>query len=158
MQAWLAQVASGDTVWVAHGQCSEPWGPAEPYRPLLEALGRLGRAPAARPLVAVLRQYAPHWLVHLPALLPPAEWAALQRTVGPLGQPQMLRELSDALDVLTTRRPLVLVLEDLHWSDGATLAWLACGRPAARSRPPAAARHRAPGRRPGRRPSRYGRS
>ena len=37
----------------------------------------------------------------------------------------MLRELSEALDVLTTIRPLVLVLEDLHWSDGATLAWLA---------------------------------
>ena len=71
LQAWLTQVASGDTVWVAHGQCSEPWGPAEPYRPLLEALGRLGRAPEARPLVTVLRQYAPHWLVHLPALLPP---------------------------------------------------------------------------------------
>ena len=37
----------------------------------------------------------------------------------------MLRELTEALDVLTTERPLVLVLEDLHWSDAATLAWLA---------------------------------
>ena len=37
----------------------------------------------------------------------------------------MLRELTEALDILTTERPLILVLEDLHWSDGATLEWLA---------------------------------
>ena len=75
--------------------------------------------------MAVLRQYAPSWLVQLPALLPPAEWEALQRTVGPAAPPRMLRELTDALDAFTTEYPLVLVLEDLHWSDRATLAWLA---------------------------------
>jgi predicted ATPase len=37
----------------------------------------------------------------------------------------MLRELADALEGLTVERPLVLVLEDLHWSDSATLDWLA---------------------------------
>jgi predicted ATPase len=37
----------------------------------------------------------------------------------------MLRELAEALEVLTATRPLVLVLEDLHWSDRATLEWLA---------------------------------
>jgi predicted ATPase len=37
----------------------------------------------------------------------------------------MLRELTEALDVLTIERPLLLVLEDLHWSDVSTLAWLA---------------------------------
>ena len=34
----------------------------------------------------------------------------------------MLRELTGALDALTLARPLVL--EDLHWSDRATLEWL----------------------------------
>jgi hypothetical protein len=34
-------------------------------------------------------------------------------------------ELAEALDTLTTAHPLVLVLEDLQWSDVATLAWLA---------------------------------
>lgn len=37
----------------------------------------------------------------------------------------MLRELAEAVEVLTTERPLVFVLEDLHWSDHATLDWLA---------------------------------
>ena len=36
----------------------------------------------------------------------------------------MLRELTEALDTLTAERPLVLVFEDLHWSDMATLEWL----------------------------------
>jgi predicted ATPase len=37
----------------------------------------------------------------------------------------MLRELAGALEGLTVERPLVLVVEDLHWSDSATLDWLA---------------------------------
>src|SRR5262245_259977 len=125
VEAFVAQGAAGGDCWVAHGQCSEPYGPGEPYRPVLEALGRLGRDREGAQLVAVLRQYAPSWLVQMPALLPPAEWEALQRTLGHTGEPRMLRELTDALDALTTVRPLVLVLEDLHWSDRATLAWLA---------------------------------
>src|SRR5262249_35698832 len=47
---------------------------------------------------------------------------------------RVLRELTEAVDILTAERPLVLVLEDLHWSDTATLAWLAC---VARRREPA---------------------
>src|SRR5262249_36534547 len=34
---------------------------------------------------------------------------------------RMLRELTEALEALTTEQTLVLVLEDLHWSDAATL-------------------------------------
>jgi predicted ATPase len=37
----------------------------------------------------------------------------------------MLRELAEALEVLTATIPLVLVLEDLHWSDYSTLDLLA---------------------------------
>src|SRR5262249_24780271 len=38
---------------------------------------------------------------------------------------RMLRELAEAVETLTRERPLVLVLEDLHWSDYATIDWLA---------------------------------
>jgi predicted ATPase len=37
----------------------------------------------------------------------------------------MVRELAEFLDVLTANRPLVLVLEDLHWSDRSTVECLA---------------------------------
>jgi DNA-binding winged helix-turn-helix (wHTH) protein/tetratricopeptide (TPR) repeat protein len=125
VDTFVAQVTAAEACWVGHGQCVETYGAGEPYLPLLEALGRLCRGPEGARLVAVLRQYAPSWLVHLPALLPPAEWEALQRTVGPAAPPRMLRELTEALDAFTAEYPLVLVMEDLHWSDRATLAWLA---------------------------------
>src|SRR5262252_5930884 len=37
----------------------------------------------------------------------------------------MLRELAEVVETLTAETPLVLVLEDLHWSDYATLDLLA---------------------------------
>jgi DNA-binding winged helix-turn-helix (wHTH) protein/tetratricopeptide (TPR) repeat protein len=122
---FVAQVAATADVWIGHGQCLDHYGAGEAYLPILEALGRLCRGPEGERLVAVLRQYAPSWLVQMPGLLPPAEWEALQRTTGGATQLRMLRELTEALDILTAERPLVLVLEDLHWSDTSTLAWLA---------------------------------
>ena len=125
VNTFVAQVAATEDVWVGHGQCLDHYGAGEAYLPLLEALGRLGREPGGERLVAALRQYAPSWLVQMPGLVSPAEWERLQRTAGEATQARMLRELTEALDVLTTERPLVLVLEDLHWSDVSTLAWLA---------------------------------
>ncbi len=121
----VAQVAAGEDLLVGHGQCVESYGAGEPYLPVLEALGRLCRGPHGTRLVSVLRQHAPSWLVQMPALLPPAEWEALQRAVGSTAQRRMLRELTEGLEAFTTERPLLLVLEDLHWSDRATLEWLA---------------------------------
>jgi predicted ATPase len=78
----VAQVAAGEDLSVGHGQCVESYGAGEPYLPVLEALGRLCRGPHGTRLVSVLRQHAPSWLVQMPALLPPAEWEALQHAVG----------------------------------------------------------------------------
>jgi predicted ATPase len=57
----------------------------------------------------------------MPALLSPEEFDALQRRVTGSTRERMLREMAEALEVLTVERPLVLVLEDLHWSDYSTL-------------------------------------
>src|SRR4029434_11160450 len=84
-----------------------------------------GRSSAGDELAALLRQYAPSWLLHLPTLVPGSELETLQRRASGVTRERMLRELAEAVEVLTVARPLVLVLEDLHWSDGATLDWLA---------------------------------
>jgi DNA-binding winged helix-turn-helix (wHTH) protein/predicted ATPase len=125
VDAFVAQVRASKDVWVGHGQCLDPYGAGEAYLPLLEALGRLGRGPEGASLVAVLRQYAPSWLVHLPALFVLEERERLGHTTRGVTPACMLRELAEALEVLTAARPLVLILEDLHWSDRATLEWLA---------------------------------
>ena len=125
VEAFLAQIAAEGPVWIGHGQCIEQYGMGEAYLPVLEALGRLCRGPAGAHFLAWLRQHAPSWLAQMPALLPVADRDAVLRLAGDTTQGRMLRELAEALEGLTTEQPLVLVLEDVHWSDAATLEWLA---------------------------------
>ena len=126
VEAFIARVRGDGALWIGHGQCIEQYGAGDAYLPVLEALGRLCRGPEGQHFMALLGQYAPSWLVQMPALLGAAELDALQRRGLGATQARMLRELAEAMEALTAERPLVLVLEDLHWSDDATLAWLAC--------------------------------
>jgi predicted ATPase/DNA-binding winged helix-turn-helix (wHTH) protein len=121
VDAFAAQVVREPDLWLARGQCIESYGAGEPYLPVLEALGQLCRGPDGARLVAWLAQHAPTWLVQMPALLAADALEAAQRRVVGATRERMLRELTEALDALTTERTLVLVLEDLHWSDAATL-------------------------------------
>src|SRR5262245_43327754 len=120
----LDRLAAEPGLRVTWGQCVEHFGEGEPYLPLLEALGHLSRGPDARGVAATFRRHAPLWLVQWPGLLPEAELERLQRQLQGATQARMLRELADALDVLTAETPLVLVLEDLHWSDRSTVECL----------------------------------
>jgi len=125
VEAFLARLADEHELWLGRGQCIEQYGPGEPYMPILEALGRLCRQPAGDRLIELLHQHAPTWLVQLPALLTTPALDALQRKTQGATRERMLRELGEAVEVLTAERPLVLVLEDLHWSDASTLELLA---------------------------------
>ena len=125
IDAFVEQIANPEMVWISYGHCIEQHGVGEPYLPLLAALGQLGRDLGGETLVAVLRQEAPSWLVQMPGLLSEAERETLQRVSGGMSQERMLREFAEAIEFLTVEQPLVLVLEDLHWSDGSTLDWLA---------------------------------
>jgi hypothetical protein len=67
-------------------------------------------------------------MVQMPWLVTGAELEALRRRVTGATQERILREMAEALAVVAAERPLILVLEDLHWSDYAPLdliAWLA---------------------------------
>jgi DNA-binding winged helix-turn-helix (wHTH) protein/predicted ATPase len=125
VQAFLSRVAARGGVRATWGQCVQHYGVGEPYQPLLEALMRLCRRPGGDRLVRELERYSPTWLAQLPALLTPERRASLQRTVVGTTQERMLRELTDAFEVMTAQLPLVLWLEDLHWSDMSTLDWVA---------------------------------
>ena len=125
LETFVAQVARDAAVWLGHGQCIEQYGTGEAYLPLLAALGRLCRGPEGTHFLAWLRQHAPSWLVQMPALLADADRDTLPQQAQDVTPVRMLRELAEALEALTAERPLILLLEDLHWSDGATLEWLA---------------------------------
>ena len=135
VNAFLARVPSRPPLWVARGQCIAHYGAGEAYLPVLDALGRLCREPGSEPLLTRLAQHAPTWLVQMPSLLDAGELEALQRRGQAASRERMLRELTEAVDAITVERSLVLVLEDLQWSDYATLdliSWLAHRREPAR--------------------------
>jgi len=121
VEAFLQRIAAAGTLWIERGQCVEQYGPGEAYLPVLEALGHSCRRPGAERTIDLLRQYAPTWLVQMPALLPDAEFEVLQRKVQGATRERMLREMAEALEVMTAKQCSVVVLEDLQWSDHSTL-------------------------------------
>ncbi len=125
VDAFVARLSAKSTVWIGRGQCIDHYGQGEAYLPVLEALGRMCREPDGKYLIDLLSQHAPTWLVQMPALLTTSELESLQRRTQDATRERMLRELAEAVEVLSAERPLVLVLEDLHWSDVSTLDWLA---------------------------------
>ena len=108
-------------VAVVRGQSVEGFGGKEAYYPLLEAIGQLARGQQRSLVVDTFTTCAPTWLIQLPSLVRPEQHAALQRELLGASRERMVRELCEALEVLTQAAPLVLILEDLHWVDNCTL-------------------------------------
>ncbi|MGE0681236.1 MAG: AAA family ATPase [Candidatus Binatia bacterium] len=124
VEAFLRQAAEQNKIRIARGQCLEQYGAGEAYMPMLEAVAGLCREPDNDPMIALLRRYAPTWLVQLPNLVNPEDLSLLQRNVQGATRERMLREMGEAIEALTVDCPLILTLEDLHWSDSSTLALL----------------------------------
>jgi len=115
----FARSISNRNIRIGRGQCLEQYGTSEAYLPVLEAIGRLCRE--HEQVVGVLRAHAPMWLVQMPSLLSAADRQLLRREMAGATRERMLREMGDALELLAADQPLVLILEDLHWSDYSTL-------------------------------------
>ena len=110
--------ALGD-IACARGQCVEQYGSSEPYLPILEALAELCRSD--RTVAPLLRAVAPTWLLQLPWFSTEEERNALRRELAGVRPDRMLREMGELFDRYSETQPLLLVTEDLHWSDRATL-------------------------------------
>ena len=121
VDSFLASAAEDSEILIAYGQCQELYGKGEAYMPVLEALERVGREADTGRLVELLNRHAPTWLVQMSSLVDERAQEALQRRVANATPGRMLREIALALEALTAEIPLVLVLEDLHWSDYSTV-------------------------------------
>jgi DNA-binding winged helix-turn-helix (wHTH) protein/tetratricopeptide (TPR) repeat protein len=125
VNAVLAEHADGGTM-VVRAQCVQQEGGTEPYLAVLEALDHLARREPG--VIEVLRRHAPTWLAQIPWLVGPEEARALEDSVGDATRARMLREMGRAIEVVAGERPVLVVLEDLHWADTATidlLGWIA---------------------------------
>lgn len=117
IDCFLDELRADGRVRVAQGQSVELAAGNEPYLALLDTLGQLAAGPDGPAVVATLERWAPSWLLQMPAFVDAGRSADLRRRVPGLQQHRMLRELAEALEALAAERPLVLALEDLHWSD-----------------------------------------
>jgi DNA-binding winged helix-turn-helix (wHTH) protein len=111
-------------ILIARGQCVEGYGGMEAYYSVLEALGQLCRGAEGESVVQVLSKQAPTWLVQFPALVSSEQRQALQREILGATRECMLREIGDALETITAEKPLLLVLEDLHWAHASTIDFI----------------------------------
>ena len=89
-----------------------------PLAPLVDALRALSRGTSAEELAEAIGPSWPHLARILPGLAPDA---AARPAVGDVQTGQLLELVLGLLERLSAIRPLVLVLEDLHWADQSTL-------------------------------------
>ena len=125
LDALLARAASDPDLLIARGTCLEHYGAAEAYLPVLEAFGRLLREHASQRVVRILQTHAPTWLAQLPWLERRDDREPSRGQVAGVSNAGMLREMAEALEALSAVTPVLMVLEDLHWSDHSTLDLLA---------------------------------
>jgi predicted ATPase len=103
--------------------------------PVLEALERALSSPVGPPLIPQFRRMAPCWYVQIPWLLSEGEPPGFHGALISAPSARMLREIGAFLESIAARSTVVLLLEDLHWSDNATadlLSFLAERRDPAR--------------------------
>ena len=120
----VREVAEHDGVAPAGGGCLEPFA-TQPYAPVAELLRDLLRERDAADARALLESVEPWLLRLLPELGGTAEGSA---AVEEHERYRVARGVCSLIERCADERPLMIVLEDLHWSDAATLEllpWLA---------------------------------
>ena len=121
IQRFLRDAASTPGLAVARGQCIESFAGAEPYTPVLEAFSALCKGSSAPAFVQALTTIAPTWAAQMPAQLPAGQRAVVRPQTFEGARGSMAREAGMLIDKLATDNPLVMILEDLHWADYATI-------------------------------------
>jgi predicted ATPase len=107
---------------VARGKCSERLAGAEAYLPILEILDRLLHSTTAGGFVEMMKRVAPTWYVQVAPLSPESSGTSeIREDIKSTSQERMKRELAAYFLDVSRVRPLVLLLEDLHWADASTV-------------------------------------
>ena len=121
IEDFVSRLSTSNIVFMGLGQCVEQFSEGEPYRPIFEALGRICRGPFGAEMIQLLKKHAPSCLQQMPALLSSQELEDIRIRTADSGEGRLLRELCEAFEHISKIRPLVIVIEDLHWSDAATI-------------------------------------
>jgi predicted ATPase/DNA-binding SARP family transcriptional activator len=96
-----------------------------PYQPIVDALRKLLVRPDAESLIVQLSLDA-IWLTELARLLPEilTHFPHISAPVPPADESRLWEALLRLFRGLSSRREVWLFLDDLHWADSSTIAWL----------------------------------
>ena len=111
-----------DDVRFTRGQCTQLYGHVEPYLPWLDAFTHLCQQD--KKLLHKFNRYAPTWLLQMPSLLEKQAHEELEHRLTGTNPQRMLREILEFLKAVSKNRPLVIYLEDMHFSDIASVELL----------------------------------
>jgi DNA-binding winged helix-turn-helix (wHTH) protein/tetratricopeptide (TPR) repeat protein len=125
VEEFRRRVSADPQVSAATAQCIEGFGGAEAYYPILEALARRCKDSDGNAVVQQLVSLAPTWAIQLPSLVSAERRQVLQRQIAGAARDRMLREGCELFEALASAKPLILVMEDAHWADYATVDFLA---------------------------------
>jgi DNA-binding winged helix-turn-helix (wHTH) protein len=114
-------VDSHPEIVAVRGHCIEQQSTPEAYLAVIELFGKLRQSVHGERVLAALVRYAPTFLAQMPHMIPEAQLEEVTRKARAGTEARMVRELIEALETVCMQHPLVLVLEDLHWSDVATI-------------------------------------
>jgi tetratricopeptide (TPR) repeat protein/predicted Ser/Thr protein kinase len=109
---------------LARGACVEQYGAGEAYLPFLDLLGSMLQSPGRERVISLLRRHAPTWCLQFPAVFSSGAMDQIRSDATGATKDRMLRELGDALAALTGETPVLVVLEDMHWTDPASVDML----------------------------------
>ena len=119
---FLGELAAGpDRPIVARGRCSEQLAGAEAYLPILEALEHLLRRTSNVSVDQLMRTVSPTWYAQVATASAHPSFAEMNKDAPAASQERMKRELSALFEELSRIRPLVVILDDLHWADVSTV-------------------------------------
>lgn len=104
---------------ITRGRCVEQLAGAEAYLPILEALENLLRGEAAEEVGSAMKAAAPTWRTQVASADSSENSTSRELPAG--SQERMKRELAALLTTISRSRPVVLLIEDLHWADISTV-------------------------------------
>ena len=124
VDAFATRISRSQEIWLARGQCFPQHGRHESFGPLLQLLADLSTGEVGPTLKRLLQDHAPACREQLPSIFSTGETERFPYDRGAIPE-RMARELTDVLERLTQQTPGILLIEDLQWSDPATLDWIA---------------------------------
>ena len=123
LEDFLADLGSrGERTIVARGRCSQRLAGEEPYLPILESLENLLHPSSGPSYAEVMKEVAPTWYGLVAGKSREGESESGERTSAPAAsQERMKREFGALCFELSQAKPLIFLIEDLHWADISTV-------------------------------------